>query len=81
MNASRFATVAKASAEQVASALAIDAAVLVLGGDCTVERGSVAGALRGTQSVGVVYIDLDTDLNTPESMLWGCELDWTVVHG
>lgn len=39
----------------------------MIGGDCTVELGTVAGALRDTTSVGVVYIDLDTDLNTPES--------------
>jgi arginase len=52
--------------------------VLVLGGDCTVELGTVAGALRGTQSVGVVYIDLDTDLNTPESTRDGA-LDWMGV--
>src|SRR5688572_28300729 len=52
--------------------------VLVLGGDCTVELGTVAGALRGTQSVGVVYIDLDTDLNTPESTSDGA-LDWMGV--
>jgi arginase len=78
MNASMVATVAKASAEHVASALATDAAVLVLGGDCTVELGTVAGALRGTQDVGVVYIDLDTDLNTPESTRDGA-LDWMGV--
>jgi arginase len=78
MNASTVATVAKTSAERVASALATDAAVLVLGGDCTVELGTVAGALRGTQSVGVVYIDLDTDLNTPESTRDGA-LDWMGV--
>jgi arginase len=67
MDANVAAAVAKATAEQVASALAADGAVLVLGGDCTVELGTVAGALRVTPSVGVVYIDLDTDLNTPES--------------
>jgi arginase len=78
MNASVAATVAKATAEHVASALAADAAVLVLGGDCTVELGTVAGALQGTQSVGVVYIDLDTDLNTPESTRDGA-LDWMGV--
>jgi arginase len=78
MNASMAATVARTSAERVASALATDAAVLVLGGDCTVELGTVAGALRGTQSVGVVYIDLDTDLNTPESTRDGA-LDWMGV--
>jgi arginase len=78
MNASIVQTVAKASAERVASALATGSAVLVLGGDCTVELGTVAGALRGTQSVGVVYIDLDTDLNTPESTRDGA-LDWMGV--
>jgi arginase len=78
MNASIAATVARATAEQVASALATDAAVLVLGGDCTVELGTVAGALVGTPSVGMVYIDLDTDLNTPESTSDGA-LDWMGV--
>jgi arginase len=78
MNAGVAAAVAKASAERVASALATDSALLVLGGDCTVELGTVAGALRGTQSVGLVYIDLDTDLNTPESTTDGA-LDWMGV--
>lgn len=78
MNAGIVSTIVKATAECVASALATDAAVLVLGGDCTVELGTVAGALRGTQSVGVVYIDLDTDLNTPESTSDGA-LDWMGV--
>ena len=78
MNANAAATVARATADRVASALADDAAVLVLGGDCTVELGTVAGALQQTQSVGVVYIDLDTDLNTPESTQDGA-LDWMGV--
>jgi arginase len=78
MDANVAAADAKATAEQVASALAADGAVLVLGGDCTVELGTVAGALRGTPSVGVVYIDLDTDLNTPESTRDGA-LDWMGV--
>jgi arginase len=78
MHASTAVTVAGAIAERVASALAAESAVLVLGGDCTVELGTVAGALRGTQSVGLVYIDLDTDLNTPESTRDGA-LDWMGV--
>jgi arginase len=78
MNANAVATVARATSEAVASALADDAAVLVLGGDCTVELGTVAGALQGTPSVGIVYIDLDTDLNTPESTGDGA-LDWMGV--
>jgi len=52
--------------------------VLVLGGDCTVELGTVAGALAETENVGLVYIDGDTDLNTPESTQDGA-LDWMGV--
>jgi arginase len=78
MNVNAASTVARATAEHVASALAADGAVLVIGGDCTVELGTVAGALRDTQSVGVVYIDLDTDLNTPQSTQDGA-LDWMGV--
>jgi len=78
MNANKVTTVAKATAERVASAFAQNTAVLVLGGDCTVELGTVAGMLQRTSSVGVVYIDLDTDLNTPESTIDGA-LDWMGV--
>ena len=78
MNAGAAAATARATADRVASALATDATVLVLGGDCTVGVGTVAGALRGTDSVGVVYIDLDTDLHTPESTDDGA-LDWMGV--
>lgn len=78
MNAEMVATVARATADHVARALAENAAVLVLGGDCTVELGTVAGALAGTESVGLIYIDLDTDLNTPESTDDGA-LDWMGV--
>ena len=78
MNASAVSRVAQATAEHVASALAADDPVLVLGGDCTVELGTVAGALRATQNLGLVYIDLDTDLNTPESTQDGA-LDWMGV--
>jgi arginase len=52
-------------------------AALVLGGDCTLELGTVAGALRGEDSVGLVYIDLDSDLNPPEHS--DGALDWTGV--
>jgi arginase len=78
MNADAVFTVARETADRVASALASDATVLVLGGDCTVELGTVAGALRGDQGVGLVYVDLDTDLNTPESTQDGA-LDWMGV--
>lgn len=78
MNADAVATVARATSDRIASALADDAAVLVLGGDCTVELGTVAGACATMQGVGLVYIDLDTDLNTPASIEDGA-LDWMGV--
>jgi len=52
-------------ADTVATAFADDTNLLVLGGDCTIELGTVAGGLRDGSSVGLVYIDLDADLNTP----------------
>jgi arginase len=78
MNAAAVCAVAKATAAHVAAALSAGTPVLVLGGDCTVELGTVGGALAQTQSVGLVYIDLDTDLNTPESTRDGA-LDWMGV--
>jgi arginase len=78
MNASIVETVAKATAARVSTALAQGAAVILLGGDCTVELGTVAGACVGTENIGLLYIDLDTDLNTPESTEDGA-LDWMGV--
>ena len=59
------AQVCRAVADPVADALDQGAHVLVLGGDCTIVLGAMAGALEGSDSVGLVYIDGDTDLNTP----------------
>lgn len=58
-------TVAGELADSAASALAEGDNILVLGGDCTVELGTVAGAIRDGSTVGLAYIDLDADLNTP----------------
>jgi arginase len=78
MNAAAVAQTARASAPLVADALARGGPVLILGGDCTVELGTVSGALRATENIGLVYIDLDTDLNTPQSTTDGA-LDWMGV--
>ncbi len=59
------AAVAAELADTVATAFADDTNLLVLGGDCTIQLGTVAGGLRDGSSVGLVYIDLDADLNTP----------------
>ncbi len=78
MNAEIAAGVARGVAARVAEALGEGAAVLVLGGDCTVELGTVAGASLGTEDIGLIYIDHDTDLNTPASVDDGA-LDWMGV--
>jgi arginase len=78
MNAATVAHVSASTADVVADVLASDGVALVLGGDCTVELGTVAGASRVTQNAGLIYIDLDTDLNTPVSTTDGA-LDWMVV--
>lgn len=78
MNGDAAAGVARAVADQVAAGLSDGSAMLVLGGDCTVELGTVAGASRETPDVGLVYIDYDTDLNTPLSVEDGA-LDWMGV--
>lgn len=68
---------ALAVSDAVAQAFGDDEAVLVLGGDCTVELGTVAGALRADASVGLIYVDLDVDLHTPQTS--DGALDWTGV--
>lgn len=78
MNSEPALTVAEAVANEVAESLADGAAVLVLGGDCTIEIGTVAGASEGSTRVGLVYVDLDADLNTPETTEDGA-LDWMGV--
>jgi arginase len=64
-------------ASHVATAIAAEEDVLVLGGDCTVELGTVAGASAAGSQVGLVYIDFDADLNTPDTS--DGALDWTGV--
>ncbi|HEX2099260.1 MAG TPA: arginase family protein [Candidatus Synoicihabitans sp.] len=79
MHAAAVADVATAVAWEVAEAVQHGNGALVLGGDCTVELGTVAGVVAaGVTSVGLVYVDLDTDLNTPTSTADGA-LDWMGV--
>lgn len=61
------------TAERVAQA-AEHEVTLVLGGDCTVGIGTVAGHARHGRA-GVVYFDLHADLNLPASIRPGT-LDW-----
>ena len=78
MNAATVTRVAGEVAAHVENFLSKGNAALVLGGDCTVELGTVAGALRVSESVGLIYFDLDADLHTPNSTIDGA-LDWMGV--
>ena len=77
MNAEAAARTARAVADLVEKASPEAKLLLVLGGDCTVELGTVAGVRRSGRSIGLVYVDLDVDLNVPETS--DGALDWTGV--
>jgi arginase len=52
--------------------------ILVIGGDCTVGVGTVAGLLERSARLGLVYVDRHADLNVPGSTVDGA-LDWMGV--
>jgi arginase len=71
--------VVRETASRVADALLDrDRTVLVLGGDCTVGIGTIAGIRSALGNVAVAYFDLHSDLNTPESATDGA-LDWMAL--
>jgi arginase len=55
-----------------------DRIVLVLGGDCTVGIGTVAGIQQAIGPVTLAYFDLHSDLNTPATATDGA-LDWMAL--
>jgi arginase len=77
MNLDAVVSTALAVADLVSESMVAGRRALVLGGDCTVELGTVAGALRAEKSVGLIYIDFDADLNIPDTS--DGALDWTGV--
>jgi arginase len=71
--------VVRGTANRVADALLEpDRTVLVLGGDCTVGIGTIAGARSALGDFAVAYFDLHSDLNTPASSRDGA-LDWMAL--
>jgi arginase len=66
---------AVAVAALVSAALADKRVVVVLGGDCTVELGTVVGHSDYVGRIGLLYFDMHADLNVPESVMPGA-LDW-----
>ncbi|PYQ22407.1 MAG: hypothetical protein DMF79_06010 [Acidobacteria bacterium] len=66
-NAEVVACAVRATADEMTRALG-EGFTLVLGGDCTLVAGVVGGAWAALgQPVGLVYLDANADLNTPET--------------
>ena len=63
------------TARRVEASMRGGEATLVLGGDCTVGIGTVAGHAAADERVGLVYFDTHADLNVPDSVSEGA-LDW-----
>ncbi len=74
-NAPEIARIVKETAARVSDAVAAGELTLVLGGDCTVGIGSVAGHIGAGDRLGVIYFDTHADLNVPSSVREGA-LDW-----
>jgi arginase len=71
--------VVQTTASRVADALRErDRTVLVLGGDCTVGIGTIAGIRAAADDFALIYFDLHSDLNTPASGRDGA-LDWMAL--
>jgi arginase len=66
-NADGVACAVRTTADEMPRALA-EGFTVVLGGDCSLVAGTLAGARRHLgQPVGLVFLDADADLNTPET--------------
>jgi arginase len=78
MNADAVVDGVRAVAANVEEALRAGDLPLVLGGDCTVGVGTVAGAVAADTEPRLVYLDLHPDLNTPAAVPDGA-MDWMGV--
>jgi arginase len=67
-------------ADRVQDALDRGLRPLVLGGDCTVTLGVVAGFARHRADLGLVYVDGDADLSTPATSRSGVLDSMGVAH-
>jgi len=79
-NQSQVVKVARQVADAVARAVERELIPIVLGGDCTITLGVVAGLLRHQPDLGLMYFDGDADLTTPETTHSGIFDSMGVAH-
>jgi arginase len=74
-NAAKVVEIVRDTAERVAASAGAGETTVVLGGDCTVGIGTVAGHVAAGERVGLLYFDSHADLNVPSSVREGT-FDW-----
>lgn len=71
---------ARRVAEQVEVVVRDNALPIVLGGDCTITLGVLAGLIRQVPNLGLIYFDGDVDLNTPDTTVSGIFDGMVMAH-
>jgi arginase len=79
-NLSRVISVLKQVEEQVNSAITDKHWPLIIGGDCTITIGVLAALTDHFPSLGMMYLDGDVDLNTPETTFSGVFDGMVLAH-
>jgi len=72
--------VVRETAMRVRESAADGHTTLVLGGDCTVELGTIAGCRDGSRPLGLVYFDLHPDMNVPSVVREGALDSMGMAH-
>ena len=79
-NLRRVREVAERVADAVDASIRQDRLALVLGGDCSIELGVIAGLIRSTPNLGLLYFDGDADLTTPATTRSGIFDSMVMAH-
>ena len=72
--------VARRVANQVEAVVRENDLPIVLGGDCTITLGVLAGLIRQMPNLGLMYFDGDLDLNTPDTTVSGIFDGMVMAH-
>ena len=79
-NLSRVVNALEQVENQVDSAIKTNNWPLIIGGDCTITIGVLSALNKHYPSLGMIYVDGDVDLNTPETTLSGIFDGMVLAH-